>query len=584
MKTGIRRVIGSRWFLAVPAVIVALATVFIISLSLSSIRTSGLFQRALRRIEILDRRGDYGGEFQQELRSAAEHARNRDDWMKLLRSAWRLPGPDRWRTVYDLAATAAGATPSDASWRIIGSYAALRAGDPETARTMVLPVETADLSTGETVEFLYLLAAMETGLLETNGSVPHEMPDTGTGIVEAVLQAMDRPDQETLWRAWEKTGVTAFALNSALYAARTGNSNAARRGFDAVADRYEIPGADGGRQASLYLATWLGEGDRVFRQLRQFPDTREAVSREMLLLQADINMRQSQLEEARRIYRELQEVHPESSPLPFFNDAILTERIGDGDPDSILDEGLGYHPDSEKLLFLHAAGLIRRSRREEALTVLGSILASGESLPRRHDYWLLTRVVRARIDFGRGVPPERLESDLWTYLNRNPDAHQVATFLARLSSLRRDQSALDQLASRYTPQDGPWAATLHLMDRVERNSLTEAEEMLPLLVDREDDTRQWTGRYNRALFALRFLPLSETEAEIEAFRAWLERSAVLPPEADHRAQISLLLLEAELARIRGNNSRAVMMIDRAIDLNPDNESLYSYRTLLAPRD
>lgn len=594
MRTGIRRVFGTRWFLTVPAVIVAVATAVLITVSLGSIRTSGFFDRAIRRIEMLDRRGDYGSEYRQELRNAAEFARNHDDWIRLLRSAWRLPVPERWRTVQDLAATAAGSAPSENTWRIIGSYAALRAGDAEAARSLVLPVETSDHHEAETVEFLFLLAALEAPADELEERTRHGMPSGGTRIVDAVFTALDHPDAETHWRAWEKTAVPAFALNSALHAAREGNREDARRGFEAVTDQFEVStGVGSGRQASLYIATWLGESDRVYRQLRHLADREEAVTWEMLLLQADINLRQSQYDEARRIFQELREVHPDLDPLPFLNDAILTERMGDGDVEAILEEGLRYHPDSEELRFLRTTRLVRAGRREEALNSLQEILESLEEVTdsstastgtRIHDYRLLERVLRARIDFGRGAPPERLESDLWKYLNRYPEAHQMATFLARLSALRRDRAALSQLTSRYSPQEGAWAATLHLIDRVERNLLAEAEEVLPFLVAREDDVRNWTGRYNRALFALRFLPLSESRRTIAALRTWLERSAVLPPEMELEARVALLLLEAEQARIEGDGSRAVSTIDNAIDLNPDNESLYSYRTLLAPRE
>ncbi len=570
MRRFLKDTVRHRWFFPAAALLFTIFTAIILTLSIGTIRTRAFFDRTVRRIEILDRRGEYDDDYHRELRDAARYARSTSDWRKLLQLAWKSHEPERWSTLQELAEIAVGALPRDARWRIIGAYAAVRRGDRDSARDLIIPIEPA----GETVQHLHILAALEPGRPDRSLERLREYRDAYEELdtVRSVAEALDNPSREALTAAWDTTGVSAFGINSALHAAVDDDREETRQ-------MLELLWTEGHEEtALLYLAAWLRDTDRLFRYLRRLSPQR-AVEPEILLLQADAYLVQAQWREARAIYRELQELHPEYSAIPFVNDAVLSVRHGGGDPLKILLRGDTRHPRNRDLQLFLAQQLVLADRQEEAISRLEKFL---EIYPREHSVWLMNRLLRARRETAAGAPPERLEGDFWTYLNQHDDAHSVAAFLGRLLLIRGNTESLAELRRRYPPETGAWAATLHLIAAVGSHRIADAEELLPLT--REESELPWTGWYNRALFALQYLPMPEAGAAVSAFRTWWERDALLPPEIDDRVRTELLLLEAEYARLREDHSRARELLDRAISISPERERLYSYRTLLAPRD
>lgn len=559
----------ARWVLPAIAILLTAATVVILTLSIGTIRSRSFFDRTIRRIETLDRRGEYTREFSDELREAARHARSRADWRRILQLAWQQPEPMRWDTVRELAFLASGALPDDARWKSIGAFAALRSGAGDSALEMLQGVRPA----GDTIQYLRVLASITRDDPAATRDRMRNLIETDPGeTAEVLARAFVEPRSETLLRAWEISQIESFALNSALHAAAEGKREEARSLAAILQDR-----AIAGR-ASLYLAAWLQDTDWLFRQLRRLPP-RDGVAPDVLLLQADGHIGHEQWDQARRIYRELQSLEPGLSPVIFLNDAVLAALLEGESALPILERGEEHHREDIRMQFVLAGALLRAGREQEAKIRLEELVTYR---PRNHAAWLLLRLIHARADAARGAPPERLESDLWVYLNDHPEAHEIAAFLARLLLLRGDSAGTAELRRRYAPEEAPWAATVHAANAIQRGMPERADQLLADNLLQESP--HWTMYYNHALTALQFNSLPEGARRIEAFRTWWNRTFFFSDERRRRSGTYLYLLEAELARLQGNEVEALAIVDRAIALSPDQESLYSFRARIAPRD
>ena len=549
------------------SVLVAVGTVLIISLSIGSLRDSVSFSRVMR---FMEREGVDA----ETLLEAARFARNRGEWRRLLQEAWRLDDASRWPTVRDIGLLAQDRFPRDDRWRFAAALAFIRLNDHESARDL-LPIRGGDTAASILRQELQLLAALDPEEREASTARLGDMaeaPDEAT-LLRAVGIAEREPIADHLLAAGEATGVTAYTLNGALRAAAAGD----RPSAVAAAETIKTAIGDVGRTAVLYLSLWLTDVDWFFREVRAL-DGREAARPEVLLLQGDAHLQQGQRTEARRFFREVQAVAPAYDPRAFLNDAAASYHLGDGDPRRILRTGLDVFPLSPLLRGELAGVLVLNGQRLEAARVIaaGRTGVASANVPRdpavRHRDWLLLRAV-----LGQRTPPERLEADLWRYLNDHPDAEDVAHFLARFLAFRNDEAGLRRLAERYDPAQGEWATTLHMILADLDGDTLRAEELatrLPL--------NTWTGHYNRALFALRRLPTAEVRPVVTGYRTWVETSTTLDSYARSTARMHLLLTEAESLRLEGRREEALSRVDRALRLVPDDTSVEAYRALLAP--
>ncbi|MCG8481413.1 MAG: hypothetical protein MI724_20130 [Spirochaetales bacterium] len=544
------------------ALVLAITTALVIGVSISSIRDSIWFVRIVRRM-------DADGADREQLLDASRFARRATEWRQLARLAWNLSDHERWPSVRDVALLAADRFPRDDTWIQAAAYAMIRLGRHQEARELLGEPDGA----GELRQYLHILAALDIDepVLSTDRLAEFSDAPEGMDVLRAIGRATREPTAELLWEAWEATGVSAYGVNAALEAAGEGNREIARNAVGELRRSGRMPDPEY-ESAPLYLAIWLEEVDWLFEQLGSLTG-RRAVEPTVLLIQGEGMLQQGQLDSARRFYREIHTAYPHYAELPYLNDAAITLRLGDGDPVPILRAGVANHPQSIELRGALAGVLTAGGRRLEAAEVIAPavIEPAGEAI-RRDRNWLLVRAL-----LGTREPVERLESDLWSYINDYPEAMIVAHYLTRFLIARNDGAGLADLRRRYAADAGSWATTTHLMYMVEQGRFAEAEALLSLL-----DGDSWTDAYNRALFAMRFLPLHEAQREVEAFRLRLNRGSDLHSETRRRASVHLALLEAELARLSDDGARARALVDRAIDVNPDMDLLYTYRAILAP--
>lgn len=487
-----------------------------------------------------------------------------------MRIAWELESPRRWEAVFALAQPAMRRFPEENRWRYAGALAALRRGSRSDAREL-LPVD-GDRPVEDLEQFLRVLAEIDPAQPELSRErlgVFTELPSEYS-VLRAIAEAETTPSGETLRTAWEQTSLGAYGVNAALEAAAIGDRDGTTTLITQVREAGVLPSPER-ESAPLYLAVWLRDIDWLFEQLRSLSGTR-AVEPEILLIHAEGLVLQGRLQEARRFYREMQQVAPNYDPIAFLNDAAITDQLRDGDPVAVLQNGLRFHRRSPILRGELAGVLIAQGKRLEAAQMLGpSVVVQSLGEPRHRD-WILTRAV-----LGPRRPLSRLESDLWQYLNDHPEADLVAQYLARFLATRRDASGIDQLRRRYPPENAEWATTLHLHSARQQGDLSRAEALL-----QQYPEDSWTARHNRVLFSLYHLPLTEVLNSIEEFEEWMNRGPALSQEAYSRARFEVVLLRVEYERIAGNPEAAMEALQLALRLAPDDLSLASYERLVAP--
>ncbi|MFP4209846.1 MAG: hypothetical protein ACLFR8_01285 [Alkalispirochaeta sp.] len=542
-------------------IIIAASTSLFLVVSIGTIRDSIWFSRILSRIE-------RDGATEEHLSEAAEYARRPADWNRILRIAWSMPEPERWANVSEYALTAAERFPRDDSWDLLAVFGMIRGGRYEDARTVLNGVD----SPSDLTQKLRVLAALD--------------PDEPSKIEKSLVDLAERPDEERIartiglafrddsadrwFRAGEYTDLRAFYLQSALTAAGHGDHDGARRAAMLLREEDLFAGVD---PAELYVAAWLRDDTWFFSAVASVGGS-IAVEPATMLMQSDFLVEQRQWNRVAPIYGELRERYPRYSPIPFGNGALLERRTAPfpDDPttaetiEKIYARGISAHPDDARLRLDLSAYYIATGRRLDAvrtLVPLGPIerIAADETTQR---HWLLARTV-----LGSRTPVERLEADLWSYLNEETEAHLVAHFLARYFLIRDDLRGLADLRRRYRPDSAPWARTVHAMHAVTESQFSDADRLFA-----EDTTIE--GVYNRALFALRHHAFLDTAAPlIDELRNRAD------PSEDPDITSDAAILAAELSRLQGDHASAVAIIDRAIAVNPYSNALYTYRANLA---
>lgn len=550
--------------LLVTGVILAIGVTIIISVSIGAIRDSVWFGRIVDRIE-----GE--GVSEERLGEALRYARSQTDWRTLLRIAWQMPDSQRWRNVAKIAGVAGDRFRRDGSWRLYSAYALVRDGRFEEGRDVLDRLDSPSRLSQE----IYLLTALDPNSPDRESerlSAFADRPDNEM-LLQSIGDAFRNTTHLTLERAGEVSNVPEFYVAAALTAAEMGDREAARRITGTL--RLDEDGEMRTRSRRLlYLARWLEDSEWFFR-IAQSLGGREATRGDVRLMQAGLLVGQRQFERAERLYEEVSEELPLLSPVPFINRAAIKRLTSEFPEDAateaeiaaIFEEGLSTHPQDRDVRLEYAVYLTSLGRRLDAISVLVPIGPIQESVdPTTQRRWLLTRAI-----LGPRVPIERLEADLWAYLNSEPDAHVVAAFLAQFFLLRNDERGLSSLRDRYDPSDAAWAATIHGIEAVDRGDYDQG------LAYFQRDSSVY-GLYNQTLFYIRHGTIAEADAAVQRFTARVDR------EEDERWRVTALLVQAELSRMKGNTDEARAFVERAKELNPYNDTVYIYEALLAPQD
>lgn len=554
------RQLRNPWVLFTLSLIFSIAAFTLIFLSIGDIQSRFAYRSALERLDVLAARQEFGDAYQRELREAARHARRGREWSNLFHRAWNLPEPVRWRFLVELGDPAIRTNPRDERWRILQAYGALRLSDRSTALTILAPIDPAS----PLVEKLRLLTAINAAnpvqSEQRLGQLIADYP--ASTMFPAVQAALHASDGATYLTAWQETQAGVFLVNAALHMAAERDHESVR---ELQVHLERIPESDPGR---VYLAAWLPNDEWLERQLRLL-DRDTLFSPVVQLARAAALERTGRVDEAMETLREIRDTSPAASVIPFINETIFRTSQELPEPLRPLEDARAYHDESPVLRQFRAVYALRAGENETALALLDGLVEAEVN----HNSWLLRRVIQFRSAPISGGTLERLQSDLWRYLNRNPDAEVVSAFLARLLAQRGDRAGLRELQRRYEHWDTPWMrATVLILDP----EVSEDGALPPVI----RSGTQWTDHYNRALFALRHQLEHNMEQEISSLRRFHERQRDGTPERRDRREADLLVLEAEMLRIQGNHSAALRRVDQAIRRDPQREGLYSFRALI----
>ncbi len=473
----------------------------------------------LHHIETTDRllAEDLPEQAESRLKRAAEFARGEQAWMRVLKRAYRIEeSRGTAGTMLALARLATEAEPRVQALEAVAVQAAVRAGAyqeaAERAQTHLHAEEHAS------VRAEAVIAA---------GAYPSEpSPDELEAMHPLVRLVVDATPERHL-RAYDLTTDPRFAVNAALLylsADRAEQAQAVLEGI-AVPDEAGIVGA--------LVAYELGEYQEARSRLRRLPGE-AAVETPALLLHAELELRTGRLEEARRVYRELQTADPDHSAAAWYNyAALIDDRSARRE---VLADALQRFPQDLRLVnaYVEAGG------DEEA--VLGGLEPA---------YRALFRFQAAESESSSGA---RAVSRLWDLHNEYPRNEEIAAALARRLAAVRDRSGLERVIGRFADArvDGDsasyWAAQyagVLAHGRGDRTAAAEAFEsgFAP--------RRLWQSAHNRAIIAV----LDRDAAGVaEALAPALSALEGIPGHGPERGR--LLHLRAMGAYLAGDAARA----------------------------
>lgn len=535
--------------------LIAGVSAFVVVRGVGGVRAQSYLVRTIQPLELMDI-SDADDAFVAQLEEAAAYARRRPEWVRLLRLAWQLNMEYRYPVVERIAARAVRMFPRDELFSATAAYAAVQNGAPDRGEQYL----SHEPPVGETAFLVRVLTSTDLEPLEN-------LPESA-GAAFALVQMVRRGNADAYARAFEATGAHAAALDGALVALGEGD----RAGASSLAASMR-PQTETERVGGLFVYRYLDLDERFDALLRSLqPET--AVDPRVLLLQADRWVASEQWARARAVYEEMIAVHPTYSAIPFVNLSYDSFHRGNIEAAvAIADRGVRMH--SADVGALLNAGLLGLPLPSGTALISDAEAANqGSQIIYARDRDLQHEV---RLLYHLNAPDRgniaRFEADLWTYVNRYPDAERVAAFLARHLYRRGDRSGLHVLLQRASDQAG-WAFTVRAVDAVREGRLEQAEQLFAQALEHNGG---WRDHYNAILFALKHLPPGIAEQRLRAAQRYAERVAL-----STEARVAFLLLEAEIARLRDQPGAVRQAVARALTIDPQSVSLRAYAALIAP--
>ncbi len=493
-------------------------------------------QNFLHHIETADRllTDDLLEQAENRLKRAAEYARGEQAWMRVLKRAYRIEeSRDSAGAMLTLARLATEAEPGVQALQAVAVQAAVRAGAYEEAADRAQTHLHAEEHASVKAEAIIAATAF-----------PREPSAEELEAMHPLVRLVVDATPERHLSAYDLTGDPRFAVNAALLYLSGDRPEQAQ----AVLDGVSIP--DEAAIVGALIAYELGQYEEARNRLRRLPGE-VAVETPALLLHAELELRTGRVEEAQRVYRELQTTDPDHSAAAWYNYAALTDdRAARRE---VLADALQRFPQDLRLInaYVEAGG------DEEA--VLGGL---------EPGYRALFRLLAAESASSSGA---RAVSRLWDLHNDHPENEEIAAALARRLVAVRDRSGLERVIARFadTGDDGRWAsnwaaqyAGVLAHGRGDRVSAAEAFEsgFAP--------RRLWQSAHNRAIIAV----LDRDAAAVaEALEPALSALEGIPGYGGERAR--LLHLRAIGAYLAGDAAGAREIALKAVAEDRDNFEL-----------
>lgn len=238
----------------------------------------------------------------------------------------------------------------------------------------------------------------------------------------------------------------------------------------------------------------------------------EALGTEMVLLQADMYMAESNFAQAATMYQDILHRHPDVSPVAYRNLAYLS---ADSQPsassnaakggsftlprhlaapyfieaEQYLAVGMKRFPDDPELVRSMAALQLMEGSRDQALSTVNGFVAShpGDRSLR------LYRILHLEAD----APVERTTAQLWNLVNSGSDSDPVGQVLAGRLLVLRDFNGLRALLSRYKTDPVPqWVGFFRAVVKAEFQDTATARAGFETIWEK---SHLWQAAYDAAL-------------------------------------------------------------------------------------
>ena len=495
---------------------------------------------------------------------AAEHARTRADFRRLLQLAWQLEAQLRWPLVQEIAVSARDRRRTEPEFRLALVYASARTGAIDAARNELSSLTDRDLA-GRLRVFVELSDPDRQAAVERLGVLDDEFAQ----LTAAVLAD---PTRETLIAFFERSAVPGAALLAAMRAAIDGDRGDAVDLLDRYFQAQSFVRPDELR-LMLHLAAWTDNADRVDAAVERAVG-RAGVRDTAVLVRADRALRDGRFLEAEQLLREISRVPSEFGIAITLNRSVLARDAEGADRElQLLLELEGAARFDARAAHYLAAAHARRGDTTSAERVLAQAagvagIPEVETLTSEMErIWLFHRAVLAP-----RVAIERIESDAWRLLNRYPEAHQIGAFLARVLVQRRDHTTLRELVDRYPQSTATWVVLSRAWLAVRDDDPAQALEAL----ERPGILLDPLVLRARSALALRYLPLHQAERYVAEFLTYAERRGV-----DDRHMRAALMHAVQLELFQGEREQARLLVERALQLYPDDDGIYGYAGFVA---
>jgi tetratricopeptide (TPR) repeat protein len=306
------------------------------------------------------------------------------------------------------------------------------------------------------------------------------------------------------------------------------------------------------REPTIYIAYDAGNEQAALNLLqREREGGRSADRADLYILEADLNMLLGDPTEATRLYREVIDLYPQYSWVPYLNLAILTQQRG------YLDSAFTYFPEVGSVVMSYARSLVEFKNHERAAEILENYLEEHQD-----DYQAQLLLLDVQ---NRAASPAVYQAALWKLYNNHPHSRLLCEHLFLYLLEFNDFSAAEAVLRHYqlatAKMQEPWFLDLRAILSTARR---DDEEAVRLLRERLILADSWQARYNLGLL------LGKAHQPRQAITQFIEAENQLDTDRRQYYQSRIRSRIGEQYLHLGDEAAARRECEYAVDLDVSN--------------